>query len=56
MQIPTGAIGITGLLIGIWVTNKIKMRWPVLAVITIFPIAGAIGLTQVSRTNPNGLM
>ncbi|KAI9631709.1 major facilitator superfamily domain-containing protein [Dioszegia hungarica] len=56
MQIPTGAIGITGLLIGIYVTNRIKMRWPVLAVIVLFPIAGAIGLTQVPRTQPNALM
>jgi hypothetical protein len=56
MQIPTGAIGITGLLLGIYVTNRIKMRWPVLAVITLFPIGGAIALTQVPRSNPNALM
>lgn len=31
MQMPTGGIGIFGLLIGIFITNKIKMRWPVLA-------------------------
>jgi len=31
MQIPTGAIGIVTLLITIWVTNKIKLRFPVIA-------------------------
>jgi hypothetical protein len=31
MQIPTGALQIVTLLIGIWVTNKFKLRWPVLA-------------------------
>lgn len=56
MQIPTGAIGIFGLLISIWVTNKIKLRWPVIAVICLFPIAGAIALTQVPRNQPNSLM
>jgi len=56
MQMPTGAIGIAGLLIGIYVTNRIKMRWPVLAVITLFPIAGAVGLTHVPRTQPSALM
>lgn len=56
MQIPTGVIGIIGLLTGIYITNRIKMRWPVLAVITLFPIAGATALTQVERTNKAGLM
>lgn len=56
MQIPTGAIGIFGLLLSIWITNKIKMRWPVIAVVVLFPIAGAIALTQVSRKKPNALM
>jgi len=31
MQIPTGAIGILTLLITIWVTNKIQLRFPVIA-------------------------
>jgi hypothetical protein len=53
---PTGAIGIIGLLLGIYITNKIKMRWPVIAVVVLFPIGGAIGLTQVPRSSPGGLM
>lgn len=56
MQIPTGCIGIVGLLTSIWITNKIKMRWPVIAVICLFPIAGAIAMTQLSRSNPGALM
>lgn len=31
MQIPTGALQIVTLLLGIWITNRFKMRWPVLA-------------------------
>jgi hypothetical protein len=30
MQIPTGAIGVVGLLVSIYVTNKIQLRWPVM--------------------------
>ncbi|BEJ16693.1 hypothetical protein CspHIS471_0600940 [Cutaneotrichosporon sp. HIS471] len=56
MQIPTGCIGIVGLLTSIYITNRIKMRWPVLAVVTIFPIAGGVALTQVPRSKPGGLM
>lgn len=56
MQMPTGAEAIVFLLLGIYITNKIKMRWPVLAVITLFPIAGATGLTQVPRSSPGALM
>jgi heme A synthase len=56
MQIPTGAIGITALLLSIYITNRIKLRWPVIAVIVLFPIAGAVGLTQVDRHKPGGLM
>ncbi|WWC87419.1 uncharacterized protein L201_002308 [Kwoniella dendrophila CBS 6074] len=56
MQIPTGAIGIFSLLVCIWITNKIKMRWPVLAVVVLFPIAGAISLTQVNHKKTGGLM
>ena len=56
MQIPTGAIGICTLLLSIYVTNRIKMRWPVLAVLLIFPIAGATGITQISRDKPGALM
>jgi hypothetical protein len=56
MQMPTGGIGIVALLLSIYITNRIKMRWPVLAVVTLFPIAGALGLTQVSHAYPGALM
>ncbi|ORX39563.1 major facilitator superfamily domain-containing protein [Kockovaella imperatae] len=56
MQMPLGAIGIIILLTAIYITNKIKLRWPVLAVLTLFPIAGAVALTQVPRDEPGALM
>ncbi|OCF33949.1 allantoate transporter [Kwoniella heveanensis CBS 569] len=56
MQIPTGAIGITCLLLSIFITNRIKLRWPVLAVLCLFPIAGATALTQVNHKHTGGLM
>lgn len=31
MQMPTGAIGIIVIVTGIWVTNKINLRFPVIA-------------------------
>lgn len=56
MQMPTGVIGIIVLLISIYVTNRYKLRFPVVAVLCIFPIAGATALTQVKRKNTNGLL
>ncbi|OXB36609.1 allantoate transporter [Cryptococcus neoformans] len=56
LQMPPGGIGIITLLVSIYVTNKIKLRWPVIAVICIFPIAGGIALTQVPSTKTGGLM
>jgi len=56
MQMPTGGIGIITLLLAIYITNRIKLRWPVLAVIVCFPIAGAVALTQVPRNKPGALM
>jgi hypothetical protein len=31
MQIPTGVLGICILLVSIWLTNKYKLRFPVIA-------------------------
>lgn len=56
MSIPTGAIGIVTLLIGIWLTNRYKTRWAVLVVITLFPIGGIAAMCNVSRDNTGGLM
>lgn len=53
---PTGAIGIVCQLVGIYLTNKFNVRWPVIAIATLFPIAGAIGLTQVPRSSTGSLM
>ncbi|TXT04298.1 hypothetical protein VHUM_04185 [Vanrija humicola] len=56
MQMPTGVIGIIVLLISIYVTNRYKLRFPVVAFLCIFPIAGATALTQVERKNTNALL
>jgi hypothetical protein len=56
MQIPTGVIGIITLLSGIYLTNRFKMRWPILAFLCLPCIAGATGLIHVSRSNLHGLM
>lgn len=56
MQMPTGAIGIIVLLVSIWVTNRTKLRFPVIAALCIPPIAGATAMTQVSRSDTGGLL
>jgi hypothetical protein len=56
MQIPTGVIAITTLLIAIFLTNKIKIRFIIVAVICIPAIAGAVGLVYVPRSDVRGLM
>ncbi|GHJ88991.1 hypothetical protein NliqN6_5393 [Naganishia liquefaciens] len=56
MQMPTGCIQIICLVFCIWVTNKIKMRFPVVAVMTLFPIGGAVGLLMVPRSQPKSLL
>jgi hypothetical protein len=56
MQIPTGVIGIITLLAGIFLTNRFKIRWPILACLCLPCIAGAAGLIHVSRSNLRGLM
>jgi hypothetical protein len=56
MQMPTGAISIILLLVGFHLTNRIKMRAPVIAVVCLFPVAGAAGLVKVPRTQPGALL
>lgn len=53
---PTGAIQIVMLIFCIWLTNRIKMRFPIVAAMTLFPIAGAVGLLMVPRTQPKSLL
>jgi hypothetical protein len=55
-EIPTGAIQIIMLVACIVTTNKIKMRFPIVAAMTLFPISGAIGLIMVPRTQPKSLL
>lgn len=56
MQIPTGVLGILILLTSIWMTNKWNLRFPIIAGICLFPIAGAAALTHVPRSNTGGLL
>ncbi|WVQ69752.1 uncharacterized protein L199_007972 [Kwoniella botswanensis] len=56
MQIPTGFIGIFTLLIAIYCTNRWKTRWAVIAIVTLFPIAGASAMVKVSRSQSGALL
>nr|XP_018261920.1 allantoate transporter [Kwoniella dejecticola CBS 10117]OBR84078.1 allantoate transporter [Kwoniella dejecticola CBS 10117] len=52
MQAPTGAIAILTLLITIFLTNQFRARWAIVAACVIPPIAGAVGLVKVQRSDP----
>lgn len=56
MQMPTGVIQIILLWTCTWVTNRIKLRFPVVAFVTLLPIAGAIGLLLVPRAQSGSLL
>ncbi len=56
MQIPVGAIGIIALLIAIFVTNRIKIRFVVILVLIVPIIGGAVGLIYIPRNNIGGLI
>lgn len=56
MQIPTGVIGILTLLTTIFITNRFRLRFPVIAILCIFPIAGASALVKVPRSQTGGLL
>jgi hypothetical protein len=56
MQIPTGAVQIVLLWCSTWVTNRVRLRFPVVAVMTLLPIAGAVGLLLVPRDQPGALL
>ncbi|KAI5449351.1 hypothetical protein NCC49_004756 [Naganishia albida] len=56
MQMPTGVIQIILLWTCTWVTNRIKLRFPVVALVTLLPIAGAIGLLLVPRDQSRSLL
>ncbi|KAK8869495.1 hypothetical protein IAR55_000060 [Kwoniella newhampshirensis] len=56
MQIPTGVIGIITLLIAIFATNRWKTRWIVIAIVVLFPIAGASAMVKVNRKSPGSLL
>jgi hypothetical protein len=49
LQTPSGAISIILLWSATWVTNRIKMRFLVVAGLTLVPIGGALGLLFAPR-------
>ncbi|WWD16913.1 hypothetical protein CI109_101345 [Kwoniella shandongensis] len=55
-QIPASALTLTFLLLGTWIINKTKLRFPVVATFVLFPIAGAAALLYVPRSNPHALL
>ena len=56
MQIPTGVIGILSMLVGVFVINRIRIRWIVVCAVILPAVGGAIGLIYVPRSSPGGLM
>ncbi|WWC88254.1 uncharacterized protein L201_003161 [Kwoniella dendrophila CBS 6074] len=56
MQAPTGAIAIVALLVTIFLTNQFRARWVIIAGCVVPPIAGAVGLIRVSRSDPYALL
>jgi hypothetical protein len=56
MQCPTGVIQIIILVIAIFVTNRIKLRFPVIGCLVFAPIAGAASLIYVNRSQPGSLL
>lgn len=55
-QMPIGVMQILILVTCTYLINRFKVRFIVIAIVTLFPIGGAIGMTQVSRKNTNGLL
>ncbi|KZT60604.1 MFS general substrate transporter [Calocera cornea HHB12733] len=55
-QMPFGAITVLSIAVTSWVTNKIKLRFPVIAFMALFPIAGAVAIRQLPRNNQAGLL
>ncbi|EJU03257.1 MFS general substrate transporter [Dacryopinax primogenitus] len=55
-QMPFGGITVLSIAITSWVTNKIKLRFPVIAFMSLFPIAGAVTIRQLPRDNKGGLL
>jgi len=56
MQIPTGVIGMIVQIAGVFIINRLKIRFVVICAILLPAIGGAVGLIYVPRTNTRGLM
>jgi len=53
LTIPPAALGLIFLLTATFITNKIKLRAPVIAGLTLFPIGGALALRFVPASQVN---
>ncbi|KLO20388.1 putative allantoate transporter [Schizopora paradoxa] len=48
-NMPYGALSIVAILGGAWLTNKIKLRFPVIVFLCCFPVAGCVALLKLGR-------
>lgn len=46
---PFGALSIVAILGSAWLTNRIRLRFPVIVLLCCFPIAGSIALLKLGR-------
>lgn len=56
IQIPTSVNSIFLLWTATWIINKLKLRFPVIAFLTLLPMGGAIGLLNVPRERSGALL
>lgn len=48
-NMPFGALSIVAIFGGAWLTNKIKLRFPVIVLLCCFPVAGCVALLRLGR-------
>ncbi|KAJ9119024.1 hypothetical protein QFC22_003513 [Naganishia vaughanmartiniae] len=56
IQIPMSVNSIILLWTATWIMNKLKIRYPIIAFLTLLPIGGAIGLLKVPRERSGVLL
>ncbi|KIM81601.1 hypothetical protein PILCRDRAFT_821381 [Piloderma croceum F 1598] len=55
-QMPFGGLQVLTIILTAWLTNRFKLRYPVIAFTALFPIAGAVCLWKLPRSNIGGLL
>lgn len=56
IQVPMSVTSIILLWAATWIINKLKLRYPVIAFLTLLPLSGAIGLLKVPRERSAALL